>query len=281
MPSSDRQTILIVDDMPENIDVLRGILKGTYALKVATNGERALKIARTIPPPDLSLLDSMTPGMSGFEVCEALQREAQTRAIPVIFVTARSEVSDEQAGFEVGAVDYITKPVSAPIVETRVRTHLALYDQKRHLSDLVDERTLQLRESRLHIIRTLGRAAEFNDEDTGLHVVRMSRFSQLIAQANGLNDETCELLLNAAPMHDVGKIGIPDSILQKPGRLDDDELAIMRRHAGMGAEIIGDYADNNPLLEMAHTVAATRSVTLSTGQRHVKDSDQPRGLSSS
>jgi putative two-component system response regulator len=257
MSEPDRPTILVVDDAPENIDVLSGILKDHYKVKAATNGERALKIASTTPPPDLILLDIMMPGMDGYAVCQALQGNFRTRRIPVIFVTAMGEVEDERRGFDVGAVDYITKPVSAPLVEARVRTHLALYDQKRLLTDLVEKRTMQLRDTRLQIIRTLGRAAEYKDEDTGLHVVRMSNYSKLIALAHGFSDDDAELLLNAAPMHDVGKIGIPDRILQKPGKLEPDEWTEMRGHCEIGAEIIGAHSAGVPLLEMARDVALT------------------------
>ncbi|MCB1747416.1 MAG: response regulator [Gammaproteobacteria bacterium] len=255
MNDAEQHTVLVVDDAPENIDVLSGILRPHYRVKAATSGERALKIANGDQPPDLVLLDIMMPGMDGYAVCEALQANFRTRRIPVIFVTAMGEVDDERRGFDVGGVDYITKPVSAALVEARVRTHLALYDQKRLLADLVDKRTQQLRETRLQIIQTLGRAAEYKDEDTGLHVVRMSHYANLIALAHGLPEDEAELLLNAAPMHDVGKIGIPDRILQKPGKLDDDEWEVMRQHCLIGAEIIGEHAAGVPLLEMARLVA--------------------------
>lgn len=257
MADAEQHTVLVVDDAPENIDVLSGILRPRYRVKAATSGERALKIANGGSPPDLVLLDIIMPGMDGYAVCEALQGNFRTHRIPVIFVTAMGEVDDERRGFDVGAVDYITKPVSAPLVEARVRTHLALYDQERLLADLVEKRTAQLRESRLQIIQTLGRAAEYKDEDTGLHVVRMSHYSRLIAQAHGFSDDEAELLLNAAPMHDVGKIGIPDRILQKPGKLNDDEWSVMRQHCVIGGEIIGEHADGIPLLEMARLVAVS------------------------
>ena len=141
-------------------------------------------------------------------------------------------LQDEAYGFEVGAVDYLVKPVTAPIVQARVRTHLALADQSRHLADLVHERTCQLDSTRLSVIRTLGRAAEFKDEDTGLHVVRMSHYSRLLGRAAGMSEADADTLLNAAPMHDVGKIGIPDAILKKEGPLT-------RRHGGKDAPASG------------------------------------------
>jgi putative two-component system response regulator len=253
--TATQQTVLVVDDTPENIDVLRGVLRSEYKVKVATNGERALKIARSDPAPDIILLDIMMPGMSGYEVCEELKKDFKTKKIPIIFVTAMNEVEDEAHGFELGAVDYITKPISPPIVQARVRTQLAIYDQNRELDRQVKERTKELNSTRLEIIRRLGRAAEFKDNETGLHVIRMSHYSRLIALGAGMSEDFAELILNAAPMHDVGKIGIPDAILRKPGPLDDDEWEIMRSHTTMGAEIIGNQ--HNELLEMAATVAVT------------------------
>ena len=253
--STSRPTLLVVDDIPENIDVLAGILRPDFKVKVALNGEKALQIARSDPPPDLILLDIMMPGIDGYEVCRRLKTDLATRRIPVIFVTAKGEIKDEALGFEVGGVDYITKPVSPPIVKARVGTHLALYDQTRALSSLVRQRTEELNESRLQVIRRLGRAAEFKDNETGLHIVRMSHYSRLLAQAAGLPDEEADVLFNAAPMHDIGKIGIPDRILQKPGKLDREEWEIMKQHAEIGARIIGNHS--SILLETARIIALT------------------------
>ncbi|GAB3466381.1 HD-GYP domain-containing protein [Azotobacter salinestris] len=246
-------TILVVDDVPENIDILVEILAPHYRTRVALNGERALKIARSDSPPDLILLDVMMPGLSGYQVCEQLKADPDTRAIPVIFVTAMSEVADERHGLELGAVDYLTKPVSPPIVLARVRTHLALYRQRRELARLVEERTAELLRTRQQIVRRLSRAAEFRDNETGNHIVRMSHIARLIGQAAGMGAESVEILFNAAPMHDVGKIGIPDSILFKPGKLDAAEWAVMRQHAEIGAKIIGRHDDD--LLKAAHDIA--------------------------
>lgn len=250
-----RQTVLIVDDIPENIDVLNGILKLRYKVKVALNGPKALEIANAESPPDLILLDIMMPGMDGYEVCRQLKSQFATRRIPVIFVTAKGEIDDETQGFELGAADYITKPVSPPIVQARVETQLALYDQNRVLENRVRRRTAELNESRQQIIRRLGRAAEYKDNETGLHVVRMSHYSKLIGLAAGMHEDEVELLLNAAPMHDIGKIGIPDRILQKPDKLDDGEWEVMRKHPKFGAEILGEHSSE--LLEMARLVALT------------------------
>ncbi len=264
-----QQTILIVDDTPDNIDVLTEVLAPHYLVKVALNGERALKIAAGDHKPDLILLDIMMPGISGYDVCQRLKRNSATHGIPIIFVTAMNEMEDEKRGLEMGAVDYITKPISPAIVLARVRTHLALYDQTRELERLVALRTAELEKTRSQIIRRLGRAAEFKDNETGNHVIRMSHYARLTAQAAGLSAKDVETLFLAAPMHDVGKIGIPDNILLKPGKLDEAEWAVMREHPAMGAEIIGDHKDD--LLQAAHSVALTH---------HEKwdGSGYPRGL---
>ena len=240
-PAHDqRPRLLLVDDEPTNLQVLRHILQADYRLLFATDGERALQVARE-QRPDLVLLDIMMPHMDGYAVCCALKADAATASIPVIFITALNDSQDETAGFDVGAVDYITKPVSPPVVRARVRNHLSLVR--------VDE----LRETRLQIVQRLGRAAEYKDNETGLHVIRMSHFSQLLALAAGCSPAWAEDLLNAAPMHDVGKIGIPDAVLRKPGPLDADEWATMRRHPEIGAEIIGEHPSG--VLQLAREIA--------------------------
>ena len=248
-----QSTVLLVDDVADNIDILNQVLSPHYRTRIALNGEKALKIAGSANPPDLILLDIMMPGLNGYQVCEQLKRNPDTRAIPVIFVSAMSEVDDERRGLELGAVDYIFKPISPAIVLARVRTHLALYDRNRELERQVRERTAELFNTRQQIIRRLGRAAEFRDDDTGNHIIRMSHFCRLIGEAAGLGARSVEILYNAAPMHDVGKIGIPDRILLKPGALDADEWAIMKRHPEIGAQIIGQHSDE--LLQAARTIA--------------------------
>jgi len=253
MSEIEKRTVLVVDDTPENIDVLTGVLRPYYKVKAALNGAIALKIANSNNKPQLILLDIMMPDMDGYEVCRQLKANAATANIPVIFVTAKNEIKDEQAGLNMGAVDYITKPISPPIVISRIKTHLALYDQSRHLESLVQQRTEELTNTRLEIIRRLGRAAEYKDNETGMHVIRMSLFCKFIAEDMGLDTQWCELLYNASPMHDIGKIGIPDAVLLKPGKLDADEWHIMKKHAEFGAEIIGKH--ETPLLQMAEEIA--------------------------
>ncbi|WP_096086629.1 response regulator [Agaribacterium haliotis] len=252
---SDRASVLVVDDTPENIDVLAGVLKQEYQIKVAKNGEMALKIASLASQPDLILLDIMMPGIDGYEVCRRLKQDHTTRHIPIIFVTAKITQEDELKGLELGAVDYITKPISPPVVKARVKTHLALYDQNRELDKKVKEQTREIAETQMKIVQRLGLAAEYKDNETGMHVVRMSHYSRILAEACGMSERDCDLLLAAAPMHDIGKIGIPDAILQKPAKLDADEWKVMQSHAEIGAEILG--RDNSELLQMARIVALT------------------------
>ncbi|MEZ9409069.1 response regulator [Vibrio lentus] len=250
---TDKPIILVVDDIPDNIHILSGILNDDFKIKAATSGKKALKIASSLPKPHLILLDIMMPEMDGYEVCRRLKNNPVTSDIPVVFVTAKTDVIDEQKGFELGAVDYITKPVSPPIVKARIATHIDLYDQNLALSRKVRKRTEALAMSRLEIIRKLGRAAEYKDNETGMHVVRMSYYSKILAQQLDVDEEWVELLLQAAPMHDIGKIGIPDSILGKPGKLDADEWAIMQTHVNIGGDIIGD--NDSTLLKLAQEIA--------------------------
>lgn len=253
--SSEQATILVVDDTPENIDLLVEILKADYKVKAARNGEQGLKIARLASPPDLILLDIMMPDIDGFEVCRQLKEDPITCDIPIIFVTAKITTDDEIQGFELGAVDYITKPISPPVVLARVKTHIALHDQNRELGRQVREQTRTINDTRLKIIQRLGRAAEYKDDNTGMHVIRMSHYSRVLGLAVGMSESMADMLLDAAPMHDIGKIGIPDSILQKRGSLTEEESRVMRTHTDMGTAIIGE--DQSELLKMARQVAAT------------------------
>ena len=251
----EKQTVLVVDDVPENIDVLSEVLREHYQVRVATHGEKALRIVYSDTPPDLILLDIMMPGLSGLDLCRRIKANPDRRKIPIIFVTAMTSPEDERLGLETGAVDYITKPISPAVVLARVRTHLALYDQACELERMVDQRTLELNFSRHQIIRRLGRAAEYRDDETGNHVLRVGHYARLIANACGVGPRASAMLFAAAPLHDVGKIGIRDSILLKPGKLDALDWDSMRRHPVIGAEIIGKH--ENELLETARIIALT------------------------
>lgn len=246
------ETILVVDDSPTNIDALAGVLRSHYRVYFATNGADAIDIARKTLP-DLILLDVMMPKVSGYEVCLKLKANDRTREIPIIFVTALDEPQNEEEGLSLGAVDYLHKPFVPAILLRRVRIHMDLMHHHRLLEDKVRARTRELEGTRLQIIRRLGRAAEYRDNETGMHVVRMSEVAGLIARAIGMNESKSRLLTEAATLHDVGKIGIPDHILLKPGKLDASEWETMKEHSRIGAEIIGD--DESDLLRLARLVA--------------------------
>jgi len=250
-----RPTILVADDSPQNIELLTRVLGQDYRIKVATSGEKALQLAYSDEPPDLILLDIMMPDLSGHEVCRRIKANPDRHRIHVIFVTAMSTVDDESLGLSLGAVDYITKPISPPLVQARVRTHLALYDQSRELERMVAQRTSELVATRQQIIRRLGRAAGFKDQQGGHHVVRISHIARLLGQQIGLGPEALQLLFQTAALHDVGKIGIPDHVLGKPGPLDDDERTLVRQHPQIGADIIGRH--EHELLATARTIALT------------------------
>lgn len=249
-----KPVVLIVDDTPSNLDVLTGILGDSYQIKLAINGKLAIKIAQMVPQPDIILLDIMMPDLNGYEVCEILKSQPNTAHIPIIFVTAKIEPSDEVKGLELGAVDYITKPITPAIALQRVKTHLALYDHQRTLYQKVKEQTKEIAQGKLETIHSLGRAAEFKDNETGMHVMRMSHYCHVLALAAGMTEQDADTLRDAAPMHDVGKIGIPDSVLLKPGKLDKEEWATMQKHVDYGVEILGSYGDSK-LMRVAIEVA--------------------------
>lgn len=235
-----RHKILAVDDEPANLRMLKRLLEKNYELVFAKSGKETLDIVAS-EMPDLIMLDVMMPEMNGLDVCRTLKASKTTAHIPVIFVTALGEEVDEASGFESGAVDYITKPLRPAIVQARVRTHLSLVQAE------------ELKETRLQIIQKLGRAAEYKDNETGLHVMRMSHYSHTLALAHGFPEWLADDLLNAAPMHDLGKIGIADSILLKPGKLTTEEFDVMKKHPLIGAEILGESSSR--LLNMARIVA--------------------------
>jgi putative two-component system response regulator len=238
--SADRPRILIVDDEPANLKVMREVLGNQYRMSFAKSGDAALALLEK-DLPQLILLDIMMPDMNGFEVCKLVKSNPITSHIPIIFVTALGDESDEFKGFELGAVDYITKPISPAIVRARVKTHLSLVQAE------------QLKQAHVDLVQRLGRAAEYKDTDTGEHIVRMSQYSKVLALALGMPEHQAELLRQAAPMHDVGKIGIPDAILLKPGRLTKEEFDHMKEHALIGAQILAN--SSSPLLQLAHKLA--------------------------
>jgi len=248
-----KPTVLVVDDSAENIELLSNMLHDDYKVKAALHGERALQIAKKSPHPDMILLDIMMPGMDGYEVCQRLKEDPITSSIPVIFISAMTELAYEKKGLELGAVDYITKPFNPSIVLRRIQTHVELYDQRRALAFQVREFTDELYESRVELIHRLGRVAELKDNVTGMHVIRMSHYTNLISNSLNETEEWKELLFQVAPMHDIGKIGISDGILLKSTKLTDDEWQEMKNHAIYGANIIGNH--HSDILRLAKQVA--------------------------
>jgi len=267
------RTVLVVDDAPTNLNLLASLLNPMYRVKLAPSGSKALAIALKAPP-DLILLDVMMPGMDGYEVCRRLKQHESTRHIPVIFLTAMQEPEHEARGFEVGAADFIHKPISPAIVRARVKTHLenkSLHDQLRHraasLSSELDERMVQLdrlRESTLFVMISF---AEFRDENTGNHVKRTQEYVRVLAThlweqgqcLDVLNPESIKLIAKSAPLHDMGKVAIPDNILLKPGKLTADEFEIMKSHPIHGWEMLRRAAqrmgDDTDFLSFAMEIA--------------------------
>ena len=248
-----RKTILVVDDTPDNLSLMSGLLKDLYRVKLANSGEKALKAVQGDSAPDLILLDIMMPGMSGHEVCQRLKAEPATRHIPIIFLTAMSSMEDEQKGLELGAADYITKPISPPILMARVKTQLEnkamadfLRDQAAFLRTEVERQTQLVRAVQDATVLALASLAETRDADTGNHIRRTQFYVRALAEklqthprfAAQLSPEMLELLFKTAPLHDIGKVGIPDRILLKPGRFTPEEFEIMKSHTTLGRNAI-------------------------------------------
>jgi len=232
--------ILCVDDDPINLSLLRSSLREEYKLVFACSGDEALT-AVLKHTPSLILLDVQMPNMNGFEVARILKSNPKTEAIPIIFVTSLLDKDHEQFGFDAGGVDYITKPISPAIVRARVRTHLSLV------------RASQLDASYRDAIYMLGEAGHYNDTDTGVHIWRMAAYCHVLALAAGWDQDCAKLLEMAAPMHDTGKIGMPDAILQKPDKLNAEEWIIMKRHPRIGHDILSK--SKSPVFQLAAEIA--------------------------
>jgi len=261
MNSLSHCKVLLVDDTKTNIDVLIQALRHDYKLGVALNGFKAIEYART-QKPDLILLDILMPGIDGFEVCGKLKADEATSQIPIIFITAMDSPDHKTKGFEIGAVDYITKPFDSTEVKARVKTHLslkiaqeALKNQNIILEEKVRERTRELEETQIEILNRLTMAAEYRDKKTGNHIRRVSEYCRLMGEAAGLSPEEYNVLALASTMHDIGKIGISDIILLKAGPLSQDERNIMETHTNIGADILS--GSNRILLNAAEVIAMT------------------------
>lgn len=237
-----KQKILIVDDTPENIQVLMEVLKDDCTIIAAINGERALKLAAAHPAPDIILLDVMMPGMSGYEVCARLKEIPDTRDIPVIFVTAMGEADDEAKGLDLGAVDYIVKPFIPKLVRARVRNQLELKNHRDNLEKLVQQRTRELVLTQEVTIESMANLVEARDPETGGHIKRTQSYVRILAEklkhhaayAGVLSDATIDMLYKSSPLHDIGKVGVPDHILNKPGKLTESEFQAMKAHTTLG-----------------------------------------------
>ncbi|KAB2969031.1 two-component system response regulator [Zoogloea sp.] len=246
--------ILVVDDAPDSIEpIVQCLQRAGFRTRIATNGERALTLAASLPLPDLILLDITMPDRNGYEVCRELMNDPLTANIPVIFLTIRNEEVDEQLGFDAGAVDYITKPISPPLVLTRIRNHLTL----KAASDFLRDRNTYLEQEVLRRMRELAliqdativamaSLAETRDNETGNHIRRTQMYVRSLARhlqshprfEGQLSDADIELIYKSAPLHDIGKVGIPDRILLKPGRLTPEEFEIMKTHTTLGRDAI-------------------------------------------
>jgi putative two-component system response regulator len=255
---AQKPTVLVVDDTPHNLSLMSGLLKELYKIKVANNGEKAIRIVQSDSPPDLILLDIMMPGLSGYEVCKILKEDPRSRSIPIIFLTAMTAMEDEKKGLALGAVDFITKPVNPPIVMARVATHLQvkaaadfLRDQNAYLEKEVARRTQELAAIQDVTILAMASLAETRDTDTGNHIRRTQYYLQLLANflkghdrfRSFLSDHTITMLFKSAPLHDIGKVGIPDRILLKPGSFEPHEFEIMKTHCKLGRDAIQHAED--------------------------------------
>jgi len=262
--------ILVVDDECSNVLLIEAVLNESgYTNVISTQDPTQVLSLYRQHNVDLILLDINMPVMDGYDVMEQLKSLLDPDIPPILVLTAQRAQDFRQRAFDAGARDYVTKPFDMNELLSRVRNLLEGYLAQQYMrrqNDILDHRVLErtmeleeaqqlLHESRLQVVRRLGRAAEFRDNETGLHIIRMSKIAALIGKAAGMNDVGCDLLLNAAPMHDIGKIGIPDEILLKPGRFDDDEWRVMQSHAQIGADILS--GDDSTLLNMASEIALT------------------------
>ena len=269
-----RETVLIVDDEATNLLVISELLRPTYTVRVAKDGAGALRAAVTFPRPDLVLLDVMMPNMDGYEVLRRLREDDATSDLPVVFLTALAEVEHEERGLEAGAADYLTKPIRPGIVRARVRAQLdakrardVLRNSNAFLEGEVRRRVEEIALTEFACLRALAHLAETRDTETGVHILRTRRFVEELARrlrehprfAGALTQATIDLMVRAAPLHDIGKVRIPDSIRLKPGSLTPAEWVVMQSHTTLGAEALvrAEHDVGKPLafLPMARTIA--------------------------
>ncbi|MEI6146520.1 MAG: two-component system response regulator [Methylococcales bacterium] len=248
-----KPVILIIDDSPDVINLISGLLKNNYKVKAANNGEKGIKVAQSDDSIDLILLDIMMPGISGFDVCEQLKADSSTSNIPIIFLTSMTNLDDELRGLKLGAVDYVTKPISPPVLLARIENHLKikaandfLKDKSSFLESEVTKRSKELAAIQDVTILAMASLAETRDNETGNHILRTKFYVKELAEylkthprfKDALTDHAINILYKSAPLHDIGKVGIPDSILLKPGRLTPEEFEVMKTHTMLGRDAI-------------------------------------------
>ncbi len=248
-----KPVILIIDDSPDVINLISGLLKKNYKVKAANNGEKGIQVAQSDNSIDLILLDIMMPGISGFDVCEQLKADPSTANIPVIFLTSMTNLDDELRGLKLGAVDYVTKPISPPVLLARIENHLKikaandfLKDKSSFLESEVTKRSKELAAIQDVTILAMASLAETRDNETGNHILRTKFYVKELAEylkthprfKDALTDHAINILYKSAPLHDIGKVGIPDSILLKPGRLTPEEFEVMKTHTMLGRDAI-------------------------------------------
>lgn len=256
-----RAKILVIDDTKTNIEVLEGILSNDYDIFVALNGKKALVLTEKIKP-DLILLDVMMPEMDGYETLRQMQALNLVDNTPVLFLTAKADAKSEQMGLDLGAVDYITKPFNPDLVRLRIKNQLEFKQQRDLLHELVEEKTRDLRKTLKVLLTSLGALAEYRDPETGEHIKRTQVLVQMLAERllnhpnfkqSIPNKEYIDFYATAAPLHDIGKVGIQDEILRKPAKLNDEERAIMSTHAQMGYDVLVNATkelSNHPLVKI-------------------------------
>ena len=270
----NEETIMIIEDEKSNVDILLETFKDDYQVMVALDGETALKAIES-NQPDLILLDIMLPQMNGYQVCKELKNNPNTADIPIIFATAMSENNNEQKGLELGAIDYITKPFNIPIVKARVENHLELKQAKERLKNQnhileqkVQARTEKLSQTQEVAIQSLAALAETRDDETGQHIMRTKQYVKLLAEylqdnprfSDYLTDKNIEWVYKTAPLHDIGKVGVPDKILYKEGKLTAEEFEIIKKHPTYGKNAIEEAEENlgsNSFLKFAREIVAT------------------------
>ena len=287
---SNPSKLLIVDDEPLNINVLVELFRTDYRLVVAKSGSVAIQRAHDSPPPDLILLDIMMPEMNGYQVLQVLKGEPATRDIPVIFVTALGEVNDEAHGLELGAVDYVTKPISPAIVKARVKNHLELNlarqwlaNQNTILERRVAERTRELQLTQDITIQALAYLAEIRDNETGGHIRRTQNYLTVLARAaadrqlTDLDERSLDMMAKSAPLHDIGKVGVPDHILLKPGKLTDEEFAEIKKHPVLGRDALNRAQEEMGESSSGSFLRIARDITYTHHERW-DGSGYPEGL---